>query len=142
MNNYPTSFNVYKKSAAAQFTLLKPRRDENGRIEKAGAVLLEVAPSKGEKSYDWQNKITFAFGMNDLTQFFDDPSSDRWGSFFHKNDTTNKKLTFNEGEGRFAGTYMMSLSAGDNRVSVPLSMGEFQVLGRLFSAALPKIIGW
>ena len=101
-----------------------------------------MAASKGEKSYDWQNKVTFAFGMNDLTQFFDDPSSDKWGSFFHKNDATNKKLTFTEGEGRFAGTYMMGLSAGDVRVSVPLSMGEFQVLGRLFSAALPKIIGW
>jgi hypothetical protein len=90
--NYPTSFNVYKKSAAAQFTLLPPRRDDNGRIQKTGAVLLEVAPSQGEKSYDWKNnKITFAFGINDLTQFFDDPSSSRWGSFYHDNDGTGKK---------------------------------------------------
>ena len=108
MNNYPTSFNVYKKSAAAQFTLLKPRRDENGRIEKAGAVLLEVAPSKGEKSYDWQNKITFAFGMNDLTQFFDDPHSQKWGSFFHQNDGKNKKLQITHGQGRYEGTFMFA----------------------------------
>ena len=50
------SFNIYKKSAAAQFTLLPPRSDENNRIQKTGAVLLEVAPSQGEKSYDWKNK--------------------------------------------------------------------------------------
>lgn len=141
--NYPTSFNVYKKSAAAQFTLLPPRRDENGRIQKSGAVLLEVAPSQGEKSYDWKNsKITFAFGINDLTQFFDDPNSSRWGSFYHDNEGVGKKLTFSPGEGKYAGTYMMSLSSGENRVSVALSSGEFQVLGRLFTAALPKILGW
>lgn len=141
--SYPASYNVYKKSAAAQFTLLPPRRDENERIQKAGAILLEMAPSQGEKSYDWKNrKISFAFGINDLTQFFDDPSSSRWGSFYHDNDGIGKKLTFTHGEGKYAGTYMMSLSSGDNRISVPLSAGEFQVLGRLFTAALPKMLGW
>jgi hypothetical protein len=140
---YPTSFNIYKKSAAAQFTILPPRRDENGRIQKTGAILLEMAPSQGEKSYDWKNqKVTFAFGINDLTQFFDNPASPKWGSFFHQNDGSNKKLTFTEGEGNYAGTYMMALSQGETRVTVPLSQGEFQVLGRLFTAALPKILGW
>lgn len=141
--SYPTSFNVYKKGAAAQFTLLPPRRDDNGRIQKTGAILLEVAPSQGEKSYDWKNgKITFAFGISDLSQFFDNPSSPKWGSFYHDNDGTGKKLTFSPGEGKYEGTYMMSLTSGDQRVSVALSSGEFQVLGRLFTAALPKILGW
>lgn len=141
--SYSTSFNIYKKSAAAQFTLLPPRRDENGRISKTGAVLLEMAPSQGEKSYDWRgNKLTFAFGMNDIVQFFDDPSSPKWGSFFHQNDGTNKKLSITHGEGRYEGTFMMSLSSGDSRISVSLSAGEFQVLGRLFTAALPRMIGW
>ena len=140
---FPTSFNIYKKSAAAQFTLLPPRVDENNRIKKTGAVLLEMAPFQGEKSYDWKNsKITFAFGINDITQFFDDPSSSKWGSFFHQNDGSNKKLQISHGEGRYEGTFMMSLSSGENRVSVSLSAGEFQVLGRLFTAALPKMLGW
>jgi hypothetical protein len=140
---YSTSFNIYKKSAAAQFTLLPPRRDENGRISKTGAVLLEMAPSQGEKSYDWRGaKLTFAFGMNDIVQFFDDPNSSKWGSFFHQNDGVNKKLTISHGEGRYEGTFMMNLSSGDARISVSLSAGEFQVLGRLFTAALPKMIGW
>lgn len=140
--DFPASFNIYKKSAAAQFTLLPPRRDDNGRVNKTGAVLLEMAPSQGEKSYDWKSKITFAFGINDLTQFFNDPSSPRWGSFYHDNDGTGKKLTLSPGEGKYAGTFMMSLSSGDSRVSVSLSSGEFQVLGRLFTAALPKMLGW
>ena len=38
MINYPTSFNVYKKSAAAQFTLLKPRRDDDGCIHTRNGI--------------------------------------------------------------------------------------------------------
>ena len=140
---FPTSYNIYKKSAAAQLTLLPPRRDDNGRIQKTGAVLLEMAPSQGEKSYDWKNqKLTFAFGISDLTQFFDDPSSSRWGSFYHDNEGVGKKLSISHGEGKYAGTFMMSLSSGDVRISISLSGGEFQVLGRLFTAALPKMLGW
>ena len=76
--SYSTSYNIYKKTAAAQFTLLPPRRDENGRISKTGAVLLEMAPSQGEKSYDWRgSKLTFAFGMNDIVQFFDEFGSSK-----------------------------------------------------------------
>lgn len=142
MATYPTSFDIYKRKAAAQFVLLPPRKDDNGRIQKPGAVLLEMAPSKGEKSYDWQNKINFAFGISDLTQFFDDPTSPKWGNFYHDNDGTGKKLTITPGEGKFAGTFMMSLSSGESRITVSLSGGEFQVLGRLFTAALPKILGW
>jgi hypothetical protein len=140
---FPTSFNIYKKSAAAQFTLLPPRRDENNRIQKTGAILLEVAPSQGEKSYDWKNsKLSFAFGINDLTSFFDDPSSPKWGSFYHENDGVSKKLSITHGEGKYTGTFMMGLSSGEKRVSISLSQGEFQVLGRLFTAAIPKMLGW
>jgi len=140
---YAASFNIYKKSAAAQFSLLPPRRDENGRVSKNGAVLVEMAPSIGEKTYDWKNKkLTFAFGVNDLVQFFDDPSSGKWGSFLHDNDGQIKKLTITPGEGKYQGTYMMGISSGDVRVSVSLSAGEFHTMGRLFNFALPKILGW
>tara|TARA_E500000331_G_C17179612_1_gene679943 strand:- start:242 stop:670 length:429 start_codon:yes stop_codon:yes gene_type:complete len=140
---FPTCFPIYKKSAAAQFTLLPPKVDENQRIQKSGAVLLEMAPSSGERSYDWKNnKITFAFGMNDLVAFFDDPTSSKWGSFYHDNNGVTKKLTISHGEGKYEGTFMMSLSSGDSRVSISLTGGEFQVLGRLFTAALPKMLGW
>ena len=140
---YAASFNIYKKSAAAQFSLLPPRRDENGRVSKNGAVLVEMAPSIGDKAYDWKaKKLTFAFGVNDLVQFFDDPSSPKWGNFLHDNDGQIKKLTISPGEGKYEGTYMMGISSGENRVSVSLSGGEFQAMGRLFSFALPKILGW
>ena len=36
----------------------------------------------------------------------------------------------------------MSLTMGDNRVGVSLTGGEFNVLGRLFSTAIPTMLGW
>ena len=73
MTKYPSQFKIYKKIGAAQFGLIRPRQDQQGRIEKDGAILLEVAKSKGEKSYDWGNKISFAIGMSDLTNIFENP---------------------------------------------------------------------
>lgn len=137
---YPTSFCVYKKSAAAQLNLILPRRNEKGRIEKEGAVLIEVTKASGEKQYDWSKKIVFAFGMNDLCQFFDNPENPP--RLIHKLDEVTKSLEFKQGEGQYAGTYMMSLGDGQNKVSVPLSGGEYQIITRLFSCAIPKIIGW
>ena len=140
---YSGSYTIYKKSAAAQFSLMWPRRDDSGRIMKNGAVLVEVAQSIGEKKYDWKNKINFAFGMNDLNQFFGDP--DNPGKFIHKTDAFTKILEFSPGEGRYEGTFMMRLSETTSdkaSVSVSLSSGEFTVLSRLFVSAIPKIIGW
>jgi hypothetical protein len=138
--NYPTSFSVYKKSAAAQLNLILPRRNEKGRIDKEGAVLIEVAKATGEKQYDWTKKIVFAFGMNDFCMFFDNPENPP--RLIHKLDEVVKSLEFKQGEAQYAGTYMMSLSDGQNKISVPLSGGEYQIITRLFSCAIPKIIGW
>lgn len=139
---YAGTYSIYKKSAAAQFTLLPVRRDENGRVRKNGAVLAEFSKAIGEKSYDWKSKITFAFGMNDLSQFF---NSDNPGKFIHKTDTATKILEFTPGEGRYEGTFMLRISeSGEtkNSVSISLSAGEFVILSRLFAYAIPKMIAW
>lgn len=139
---YAGTYSIYKKSAAAQFTLLPVRRDENGRVTKNGAVLAEFSKAIGEKTYDWKSKITFAFGMNDLCQFFD---SDNPGKFIHKTETSTKILEFTPGEGRYEGTFMLRISeSGEtkNSVSISLSAGEFVILSRLFAYAIPKMIAW
>lgn len=148
MSKYPSQYKIYKKVGAAQFGFIRPREDSNGRIEKDGAILLEVAKSKGEKSYDWSNKISFAIGMSDLTAIFESPDSPR--SLIHTMPGSNvtKKLEFQPGEGRYAGTYRMMVSefSKDKSVSksvmVPISSGEYTVLLRLFMSTAPKFLGW
>ena len=139
---------IYKKAGAAQFTLMEPKYDDNGRVAKNGAILLEVAgpnPNK-EKSYDWANKISFAFGTSDLCQIFENP--DKPPKLIHSSPTGSmKNLEFVPGTGNYTGTYMMKLGekgtdGNYNNISVPLSSGEYTVLLRLFMSAAPLIIGW
>lgn len=148
MSKYPSQFKIYKKIGAAQFGLIRPREDEKGRIEKDGAILLEVAKSQGEKSYDWANKISFAIGVSDLTSIFQNPDSPP--SLIHTMPGSNitKKLEFQPGEGKYAGTYRMVLSefSKDKSVSktvmVPIASGEYTVLLRLFMQSVTKFLGW
>ena len=148
MSKYPSQFKIYKKIGAAQFGLIRPREDNNGRIEKDGAVLLEVAKSKGEKSYDWTNKISFAIGMSDLTSIFENPDTPPALIHSMPGSDTTKKLEFQPGEGRYAGTYRIVCSefsknkSVSKTIMVPISAGEYTVLLRLFMSAAPKFLGW
>ena len=146
-NRFPGTMPIYKKIGAAQFTLMRPKYNEVGRVEKNGGILLEVAPAKtGEdRAYDWKNKISFAFGLNDICQIFNTP--DAPPKLIHK--STNgaiKTLSFVPGEGRYAGTYMVKLGEKKDdtfkSASVPLTSGEYTVLLRLFMSAAPMMVGW
>lgn len=145
---YPGTFPIYKKMGAAQFTLLPPRRDDNGRISKNGAVLLEVAKSAGEKSYDWKSKISFAIGMSDICNMLDNPDSPPRLVHSMPGSDTVKALEFQPGEGRYEGTFMLKLSENNKKenvnkfVTVPIGAGEYQMMMRLLMHASPQIVGW
>jgi hypothetical protein len=148
MTKYPGTFPIYKKIAAAQFTLLPPRRDDNGRISKNGAVLLEVAKSSGERKYNWSEKISFAIGMSDICNIMENP--DNPPRLVHQMPGSDvvKSLELQPGEGRYEGTYMLKLSENNKKanvskfVSVPIGAGEYQVMMRMLMHASPLIVGW
>lgn len=154
VKRFPAAFKIYKSNGAAQFVPLPIKwKDERGdgkaeRVEKEGCVLLDVAESNGEKSYDWDNKINFAFLLSDICQIFDNPDAPK--RLVHKtpNSALMKGLEFKPGTGKYVGTYMMQVSeknedTGQSRnVTVPLSGGEYTVLLRLFMAAAPILLGW
>jgi hypothetical protein len=60
----PLQYAIYKGKGAFQFQLGKAY---SGKREK-GAVFIDAAPSKGKRSYDWDNKITFALDAGDIGQ--------------------------------------------------------------------------
>lgn len=148
MTRYPGTFPIYKKIAAAQFTFLPPRRDDNGRISKNGAVLLEVAKSAGEKKYQWSEKISFAIGMSDICNILDNPDNPPRLVHSMPGSDTVKSLELQPGEGRYAGTYMLKLSENNKKanvskfISVPIAAGEYQMMMRLLMHASPHIVGW
>lgn len=142
------TYDVFKKSAAAKFSLIPPTYADKGWVERNGAIFVEVATAVGEDAngnitYNWGEKITFSLGMNDLALLFEDFSK----SLVHVYQGTNKALQFQAGQGKYEGTYMMSVSSKDaagvqKRITVPVSAGEAAVLTRLLGAATSKLIGW
>ena len=143
-------FAIYKKMGAAQFNLIDPRyvrfsrRDGTAaeRIEKDGAVLVEVAPGNGPRSYDWQgSKIAFSLGLSDLAIWMADPYEKI--ELFHDtpNSPDKKKLIVQRGA---KNGYMLTLTetVQNKSVTVPISDGEYELLLRLLLAAAPTFIGW
>lgn len=140
---------IYKTTGAAQFSLLDLRRDENGRVSKEGAVLVEACRCSGKDRNgniitDWENKISFAIGMADICNLMDeDPNK---GRLFHNYKGSSKSLKFVPGQGKYEGTFMMNLNAGGRdgqNISVPLTNGEYaMIMTLLVRVAAPKIIGW
>lgn len=142
----PGVLKFYKGSGAAAFSILPPRYNEAGYLDKQGAILLEAAPSVGRQQWDWDQKITFAISISDIAGMLDsDPTRRR---IFHKHDQTPKVLevTPADPDGPHAGTFMMNLSMGkgDTRrqIRVPFNNGEWTVLVRLLLHACPLLIGW
>lgn len=158
-------FAIYKGKGAAQFRLLPPikktiegNRGPFERVEKNGAILLEAAPGLGKGddgnlTYDWEKKISFAIGINDIAQIFNNP--DAPPRLIHvpggnpgrgAPQGSVKTLEFVPGEGQYAGTYMLKLSLkeGDqfHGIQVPLTGGEWFILTRLMVGAVPQMLGW
>ena len=134
---------IYKKVGAAQFTLIRPRYDNRGIVEKTGAVLLQVAPGAGTQKWDWEKKITFAIGVQDIMQLVAGFDDDGKMKLFHKNERDgNKGLDLVEvTEGRWAGTYQLHVRHEGNKVMVPLTGGEFRIIMRLLEGAVPALLG-
>lgn len=144
---YAAPYKIYKKNAAAQFVTIKPRIDD-GKITKEGAILLEVAKSIGEKKFDWQNKISFAIGIQDLKQLFENVENPPRLIHQTPNSTLTKSLEFQPGQGRYEGTFMLKLAQKNssnnesNMVAVPLSSGEKDMLFRMMDKYSLYMLGW
>ena len=143
---------IYKNTGAAQFSLIPCRRDEDrGFVTKEGAVLVEVAPCDGKDANGnikalWDRKLKFAINIADLSNLMDtvNPKASR---LFHKFQGNTKSLEFRPGQGKYEGTYMLTVQQGSKpnleTVAVPLTNGEYNMIMRLLiGVAAPKLIGW
>lgn len=141
------TYTVYKSLGAAQFSLIFPRFNSKGFVERDGAVFLEVATGNGSKDapkWDWDTKISFALGVADIAALLDENKPNP--RLIHDNNGVVKTLQFVPGNGKYEGTYILQISQGASSdkksVSVPFTNGEFSVVMRLLVSALPKIIAW
>lgn len=149
----PGTLAIFKNKGAAKFTQLPVRFNNNGWVDKNGAVLLECAPVVGTRSdglpeCDWNQKISFAIGVPDICQIVD-PTKVAV-KLFHKRSIggteVTKTLQFVPGTGKYEGTCQLYLSikgdGADRQIFVPLSGGEYLVLLRLLVGSVPWMLNW
>lgn len=147
----PGIYPVYKKSAAAQISLINPQFNDKGWLEKSGAIFIEAAPAIGKDEHDnitygWKDqtkKVSFSLGVNDLSLLFDNFEK----SIVHEYQGKIKSLTFKAGEGKYEGTYMMNIQVTESKdekrfVTVPFTAGETRYFTELMKVATHKILGW
>lgn len=148
----PGIYPVYKKSAAAQIGLINPTFNDQGWLEKEGAIFIEVAPAIGKDSndnttYGWKDKtkkISFSLSPNDITLLFNDFEK----SIVHEYQGKIKTLTMKQGDqDKYPGSYMMTVQVVDSEknkhfVTVPFTAGEIRYFSKLLETAAWKILGW
>ena len=124
-----SEYTIFKTKAAARLKLNPPESEF-----QLGCVMLNIASAVGEKQYDWQNKITVKFGVNDVTNIIFGIRSHQEVSLFHQFGETSKRVVFKPGDkGWF-------LTVNDK--SIPISYPEILAINIMLEHALPLMHNW
>ena len=129
--------------------------DSNGISypDKDGAVLIEMAGKdkevNGVWTYKWGEKISFAIGMNDIHQILDKYYIGGPIKCFHQSsDTLSKTFSLQPGEGKYEGTWRVSLTSVDKKpdgktfsIFTSFTAGEAVVFIELLKRSVPVILG-
>jgi hypothetical protein len=114
-----------------------------------GAVFLDAAMQSGDKQFDWENKITMKWGLNDLGSAL--AALQRRmpeAKLFHKTNLANSAFDLVRQDDPQRAPYTMSLSRQDaatkevRKVSIPLTHAEAAVLSIVLETAVARLVGW
>jgi hypothetical protein len=157
-----SKIDIVKGKAALQLSIIPVTLNDRGYVDKDGGVFLQFAsilPNKspsGHNLYDWQNKITFSLGMNDIftiVGFYDslmfgylDRDIQNSIKLVHvppgQDETQVKRLEVRNGTAQYAGTFTLNMrSPAGQSIVVPMSMGEMSIFINLCKEASIAISG-
>lgn len=158
MQQKPADHVVYRPKAALQFTLKAgaPVRIEGQKGvysgTNTGRLFVVAAEAKGERSYNWTDKVTISLDVNEVGKFL-------WGlkgiekcDFYHdrykgtdQEGTETKQMSISPSQDRKKLFVNVSLRRGELTRQIPgISLGpsDVETLEPLLRAAIPKILGW
>lgn len=149
----PASKTFYKKSAALRIGMIPPKIEMKGEYENTnpGTVLIEIAQSSGDRSYDWENKIIFALNDGETGEVFAEyiDKGEKIQAYHDPNKGTNKEgetsksfaLQPGRNGGHMVGLYQKN-HGKENKAFIILSDAEFWVFCQLLKASIPYIFAW
>lgn len=141
-----------KGQGEIQLELIRPQWESMGedrKLSKEGAVLVQAAKAipDSERS-DWQNKVLFGLGVNDLGLILTGPKAgDRRVNLVHQHplDGHTSSLRIEPGTPGSWKLLLNGRSAGNGenvQVCVYLNDSQMAVVMELAKFAIPRILGW
>ena len=140
---------------SADYAIYKPNSRGSGGVVRFGlnrskaSVFVDAASQSGEKQFDWENKITMKWGLQDLGVVLAGLQGRMpEAKLFHQAEKANSafELAMRDDPGR--APYLLTVSrqiAADKsvrKVTIPLSHGEAAVLETALRAAVTRLLHW
>ena len=152
MDSSETSPNTKR---GTEYAIYKPNGRGNGGVIRfelnrgKGAVFVDAALQSGEKSFDWENKITMKWGLADLGAVLATLQERQpQAKLFHKTSKGNSAFEVSRRDDPERAPYFVSLSRQDEsagqvrKVSIPLTHAEAVVLETALRSAVVRLLGW
>ena len=114
-------------------------------VERNGVILLEFANSVGERSYNWAQKKTFALSPTEMGELIAQPAQGQQVQFYHEplgGQQGGTGKTFRSDPTKDGNGFFFSLTDKNDKVLVPVTMGEFVVIRQLMQHAIPYLVAF
>lgn len=140
---------------ASDYTIYKPNSRGTGGVIRfglnrtKGCIFVDAANQSGEKQFDWENKITMKWGLQDLGAMLATLQGKLpQAKLFHQSEKANSAFELTLRDDPERPPYLISLSRQDasdkavRKVTLPLTHGEAAVLEAALHAAVARVLRW
>lgn len=140
---------------SAEYAIYKPNSRGTGGVVRFGlnrskaCLFVDAAAQSGEKSFDWENKITMKWGLSDVGNVLAALQGRvPQAKLFHQSEKANSAFELNFQDDHERAPYLLSISRQDSadksvrKLTLPISQGEAAVLETALRAAVTRLLGW
>lgn len=137
------------------YAIYKPTAKQTGGVIRfsinraKSAVFVEAASQSGEKSFDWENKITMKWTLPDLGSVLATLQGRQpQAKLFHQSEKANSAFEITQRDEPGRAPYLANISRQDatdkslRKVAIPLSHSEAAVLETALRAAITRLLKW
>ncbi len=140
---------------ASDYSIYKPNSRGTGGVIRfglnrtKGCIFVDAASQSGDKQFDWDNKITMKWGLQDLGAMLATLQGKLpQAKLFHQSEKANSAFELTLRDDPERAPYLMSLSRQDStdksvrKVMISLTHGEASVLEAALHAAVARVLRW
>lgn len=138
-----------------EYAIYKPNARGSGGVirfdlnKAKESVFVDATTQSGDKHFDWEQKITMKWGLNDLgTVLAVLQGRTHLAKLFHQSEHANSAFELTVRDDPQRAPYMMSVSRQDGasksvkKVAIPITHAEAAILETALRSAVIRLLGW